>query len=176
MGNQPMRPKPPHAAALRARVDESCETAAEAILGADVLLLATGAGWSADSGLAVYRDIAKIEAYAERDLDYRDMCKPAWLAEAPELFWGFWGSCFNDYRRTNPHEGYGILRRWRDERFNLTAVAEAIKDECAGILGAAPEGAAPQGGAAPGAFHVFTSNVDAHSFDAFPSCEARFRL
>ena len=73
MGNQPMRPKPPHAAALRARVDESCETAAEAILGADVLLLATGAGWSADSGLAVYRDIARIEAYAERDLDYRDM-------------------------------------------------------------------------------------------------------
>jgi hypothetical protein len=27
---------------------------------ADVLLLATGAGWSADSGLAVYADIAKV--------------------------------------------------------------------------------------------------------------------
>ena len=25
----------------------------------------------------------------------------------------------------------------------------------------------------PGAFYVFTSNVDAHSFDAFRSCEVR---
>ena len=29
---------------------------------ADALLFCTGAGWSADSGLAVYRDIAKVEA------------------------------------------------------------------------------------------------------------------
>ena len=26
----------------------------------------------------------------------------------------FWGSCFNSYRKTEPHRGYGILKRWRD--------------------------------------------------------------
>ena len=179
MGNQPMRPKPPHAAALRARVDESCETAAEAILDADVLLLATGAGWSADSGLAIYRDIAKIEAYAERDLDYRDMCKPSWLAEAPELFWGFWGSCFNDYRSTAPHGGYGIVRGWRDGLFSRSEVAKTIRDRVRREelipsledLKIEEEANAPS--PPPGAFFVYTSNVDAHSYDAFDAGEIR---
>lgn len=42
--------------------DEQCEKAAKALAEADVLLLVTGIGWSADSGLAVYNDIAKIPA------------------------------------------------------------------------------------------------------------------
>ena len=55
---------------------------------AQVLLLATGAGWSADSGLAVYRDIADVPAYHELGLTYRDICQPRWLSHDPELFFG----------------------------------------------------------------------------------------
>lgn len=39
------------------KFDEQCERAAKALSQADVLLLVTGAGWSADSGLPVYADI-----------------------------------------------------------------------------------------------------------------------
>ena len=74
-----------------------------------------GAGFSADSGLAVYDDVAKagnwicsvpihtwtqlqVKAYAERELDYMDLCDPKLVYREPPLFWGFWGQCFNDYR------------------------------------------------------------------------------
>ena len=73
-----------------------------AIRQSDVLLVCTGAGWSADSGLAVYKDVADVPAYHERNLTYRDICVPRFLDEEPELFYGFWGSCFNDYRETSP--------------------------------------------------------------------------
>eukprot|EP00971_Amphidinium_carterae_P122893 2432625-Amphidinium_carterae.1 len=48
--------------------------AAEAIAEADVLFLCTGAGFSADSGLAVYKDIAEIAPYKERG---STMCQDA---------------------------------------------------------------------------------------------------
>ena len=92
MGNQPVKPDKDAEEILLSRVDEACGEAADAIVEADAILFCTGAGWSADSGLAVYRDIAKVEAYAARDVDYRDLCVPRWLKEDPALFWGFWGS------------------------------------------------------------------------------------
>lgn len=77
-----------------------------------------GAGFSADSGLAVYADVAKahptpheslnlvcwrnlpgmfvnleVPAYRDRKLTYQDVCQPHWLFEEPDLFWGFWGQC-----------------------------------------------------------------------------------
>ena len=91
MGNLVTRPDEEKALALRGCVDASCEEAASRIAEADVFLLATGAGWSADSGLAVYRDVAKIEAYAKRGLEYHDICRARWLHEDAALFWGFWG-------------------------------------------------------------------------------------
>ena len=32
----------------------------------------------------------------------------------PETFFGFWGSCYNSYFDTEPHDGYHIVRHWRD--------------------------------------------------------------
>ena len=58
MGAQPTKPEREEADELRKNVPQACSEAADAILDADVLLLATGAGWSAESGLAVYRDIS----------------------------------------------------------------------------------------------------------------------
>ena len=126
MGAQPTKPEREEADELRKNVPQACSEAADAILEADVLLLATGAGWSAESGLAVYRDIANVKAYAERDLTYRELCVPQWLRDEPSLFWGFWGLCFNDYRQTRPHDGYNIVKKWRDAMFSTSDVAEVI--------------------------------------------------
>jgi len=51
---------------LEEKTELHCREAAKAILSADILLLHTGAGFSADSGLAVYKDIANVPAYRER--------------------------------------------------------------------------------------------------------------
>ena len=69
--------------------------------------------------LPVYNDIARIPAYEGRDLTYQDFCMPDILDDSPELFYGFWGSCYEMYQKHRPHEGYTILRRWCDELFGL---------------------------------------------------------
>lgn len=75
---------------LKNNFDVHCKEAAEAIASADYFMLATGAGFSADSGLAgkllnchllncaVYKDIADVAAYRQRDLTYADLCVPDW--------------------------------------------------------------------------------------------------
>lgn len=111
-----------------------CRAAAQAIAQAEVLLLATGAGFSADSGLKVYNDIADVPAYRAAGLTYMDLCVPDHLTSGDlELFWGFWGSCFNDYRQTRPHAGYDIVRSWRDEFFHGgTRAARHIRNSLRG--------------------------------------------
>ena len=133
--NQPAGPSPGEVAAAiqaekRKRLAASIQRAAELIDSADILLLHTGAGWSADSGLPVYRDVASLPAMQQRSLTYRDICDPRWLDSNPQLFIGFWGHCMNQYRDTLPHPGYHILRRWRDDSFHeRTAVAQRIEAE-----------------------------------------------
>ena len=41
-----------------------------------MLLVVTGAGFSADSGLATYVDVADIDAYRRKGWEYRDLCTP----------------------------------------------------------------------------------------------------
>jgi hypothetical protein len=94
------------------------ETAAEWIRQADILLVATGAGFSADSGLPVYKDIANHPAYKDRSLTYEELCCDNYLNSDPELFYGFFGSTINQYRSTPPHLGYHIIKRWRDAYFS----------------------------------------------------------
>ena len=91
---------------------------AKALHSADILLVVTGAGFSADSGLAVYRDVAQVPAYQRLGVSYQDLCQPHWLQNAPSLFYGFWGQCFNDYRNTKPHPGYNIIAQWRNDKNN----------------------------------------------------------
>jgi len=162
----PSAPTEEQATELRLKLDEAYERAAKAIGAADVLLLSTGAGWSADSGLPVYKDIADVAAYEARGLTYHDLCEPHWLDDEPSLFHGFWGGCFNDYRDATPHLGYSIVRSWRDARFASTEVAtqlrEAVEEHCKLAKGSGP-----------GAFFSFTSNVDAHHLQFFQASEVR---
>ena len=69
----------------------------QALASADVLLIAAGAGFSADSGLPVYDSIAVDQTYASLGVTYSDLCSPQMMAEQPDLFYGFWGTCCNMY-------------------------------------------------------------------------------
>ena len=96
----------------------------------------------------------------------------AWLSIEPDLFWGFWGQCFNDYRETSPHEGYEIINRWA-QRFRESLVSQSIRKRLAERSPAQLDGQLEpyQVTDLPGAFYAFTSNVDAHHFDWFHACE-----
>ena len=61
---------------LRSNFQEHCRLAARQIHDADILLVITGAGFSADSGLATYLDVADIETYSSKGWKYRDLCRP----------------------------------------------------------------------------------------------------
>jgi len=74
--HDPFSPHDDVASHLKSNVRENCRLAAEKIYGADVLLAVTGAGFSADSGLATYVDVANVEAYESRGWKYMDLCKP----------------------------------------------------------------------------------------------------
>jgi len=193
MGIGPSKPSEEELATLDAQLDANCRAAADALRRADVFLLCTGAGFSADSGLAVYQDIAEIEAYEDMGLRYHDICRPEWLKHDPEIFYGFWGACYNDYRDTGPHQGYGTLQQWRDTRFASSKVARAIRSalkeaeegpDMASSASGDPAGFSTGGSSGSrswpyaitghaGAFFLYTSNVDAHSFDFFDPFEVR---
>ena len=91
------------------------EAAAREILVCDFLLIATGAGFSADSGLPTYNQVAENPVYQRQDIDYSDLCRVHCLTTQPSLFYGFWGSCFNAYHEATPHHGYTILKAWCDK-------------------------------------------------------------
>ena len=155
MGNSPSQPTSDQLEELQRRFPELTARAACALLQADVLLVCTGAGWSADSGLAVYRDVADVDAYRDRGLTYRDLCQPRFLEEEPAIFYGFWGGCYNDYRNVAPHEGYSIIKSWVEKKFKYTEAATALR------------AAQNESGAdCAGAFFAYTSNVDAHWLSA----------
>jgi len=174
-------PTPARAAELQNNFRGQCEKAADAIAESDVLLVVTGAGFSADSGLAVYADVARIPAYRERNLDYSDICEPHHLYSDPELFYGFWGQCFNDYRKTKPHRGYEIIARWRDDKQQKNEedcsgnknVASRIQHRIKELSQSANSHYDVSANEEPsaGAFYIFTSNVDAHSYDYFRANE-----
>jgi NAD-dependent SIR2 family protein deacetylase len=178
MGNEPSRPEPEEAVQLQAGLADSARMAAEAIAAADVFVLFTGAGFSADSGLSVYKDIADVKAYREEKLTYMGLCDPDWLESDPEIFFGFWGACFNDYRDTRPHTGYAVLSQWAD-RFRHGVMGTEIQRRLSGSVetkfGDYVPSAFSGGGSGdrPGAFFLFTSNVDAHSFQHFRACEIK---
>lgn len=165
---------------LRQGVDRQCERAAQALAEADVLLVVTGAGFSADSGLAVFNDVAKIPAYRARGLDYWDVSQPKWIDKDPATFYGFWGQMFNDYRATAPHAGYDIVSSWRHDKMQRPRITSHLRRRIARkvktrlpfddaeVQRLTPYDANDE---AAGAFFLFTSNCDGHSYDYFPAHE-----
>lgn len=164
---------PEEAERLKSQLQEGCTLAAQTIWEAEVMVFLNGAGFSADSGLAVYADVAKVPAYAKRGLTYQDVCQPHWLYEEPELFWGFWGQCYNDYRLTDPHEGYEIIHHWVGKLFRHTDVSKQLQKMCREADPTEDDTSPYEVKGRAGSFFIHTSNVDAHHYDWFPACEIR---
>ncbi|KAL0235851.1 hypothetical protein GEMRC1_002433 [Eukaryota sp. GEM-RC1] len=105
------------------------QEAASIIRKCDYVCILSGAGMSADSALPTYQDIAKVPAYQRLRLEYDDLCDPSLLRSDPDLFYGFWGSCYNSYKSTSPHLGYDILRKWTRRFFRDFFVMTSNVDE-----------------------------------------------
>lgn len=90
--------------------------AAELIAGADALLVCAGAGMGVDSGLPDFRGPEGLwrayPPYRELGLRFEELADPVHFAADPALAWGFYGHRLRLYRRTSPHEGFAVLRRW----------------------------------------------------------------
>lgn len=99
-----------------ADMDSALDAAAAAVAAADALLIGAGAGFGVDSGLPDFRgDQGFWQAYppiGRLGIRFEEMANPQWFARDPALAWGFYGHRLNLYRRTQPHQGFHILRRW----------------------------------------------------------------
>jgi NAD-dependent SIR2 family protein deacetylase len=101
-----------------AALDLVLRNAADAIAGADALLIGAGAGMGVDSGLPDFRgDTGFWKAYPPfRGRSFADISTPHWFRTDPALAWGFFGHRMNLYRGTAPHAGFELLRRWGESR------------------------------------------------------------
>jgi NAD-dependent SIR2 family protein deacetylase len=99
---------------LHQSLDDAISSAAEAISRAETLLIGAGAGMGVDSGLPDFRGHEGFwKAYPPfRGKSFAQLSTPHWFRTDPELAWGFFGHRMNLYRRTEPHAGFQILRRW----------------------------------------------------------------
>lgn len=90
--------------------------AADLIGGAQALLVTAGAGMGVDSGLPDFRGgegfWRAYPPYARLGLRFEELADPEHFADDPELAWGFYGHRLELYRRTVPHAGFDVLRRW----------------------------------------------------------------
>ncbi|ETW03386.1 hypothetical protein H310_04864 [Aphanomyces invadans] len=142
-------------------MDAALRAAADDVLSADFLLVAVGAGFSADSGLPVYNDIANVAAYKAMDIEYRDLCDAQLAHVNLPLFYGFWGDCFNMYRDTKGHAGYDILRKWKElvcAKGGGAIMAALLADQSSKFH---------VGDVTNDPFFVYSSNVDAHFHQHF---------
>jgi NAD-dependent SIR2 family protein deacetylase len=92
------------------------EHAADLIENADALLVGAGAGMGIDSGLPDFRGPGGFwrayPALGRRGLEFYQVASPRTFAEDPRLAWGFYGHRLDLYRRTAPHAGFALLKRW----------------------------------------------------------------
>jgi len=92
--------------------------AAGMISAARALLVCAGAGMGVDSGLPDFRGgegfWQAYPPYAGLGLQFEELADPQHFASDPELAWGFYGHRLELYRKTVPHEGFRLLRKWGD--------------------------------------------------------------
>jgi len=87
---------------------------AAAIRQADGLLLTAGAGMGVDSGLPDFRGTQGFwrtyPALARARIGFESIASPAAFEANARLAWGFYGHRLTLYRRTEPHQGFAILK------------------------------------------------------------------
>lgn len=109
---------------MRTETSLNIACAAELVSGSDALIIAAGAGLGVDSGLPDFRGNEGFwkayPALAKANLDFSEVASPQAFETDPGRAWGFYGHRLDLYRRTHPHPGFGILKKWAD-RSNLGA-------------------------------------------------------
>lgn len=126
--------------------------AAELIAGADMLIIAAGAGMGVDSGLPDFRGNdgfwRAYPALRQAGLAFTSIASPAAFATRPEQAWGFYGHRLALYRNTVPNPGFAILQRWGermpnrygvftsnvDGQFQKAGVGDELIEECHGSI------------------------------------------
>jgi NAD-dependent SIR2 family protein deacetylase len=107
-------------------MDDEIERAAGLIADADALLVAAGAGMGVDSGLPDFRGNEGFwrayPALGRNGLTFAAMASPETFDADPGLAWGFYGHRLALYRRTPPHVGFALLRRWGERMLHGSAV------------------------------------------------------
>jgi len=97
-------------------MNELLKVAADWIRNADGILLTAGAGMGVDSGLPDFRGAHGFwnayPALKAEGIGFQDIANGEAFRRNPIRAWGFYGHRLNLYRRTVPHAGYDILRRW----------------------------------------------------------------
>jgi NAD-dependent SIR2 family protein deacetylase len=128
------------------------EHAADLISQADALIVAAGAGMGVDSGLPDFRGTEGFwKAYpvlGREQVDFHRIACPEAFQSQPQRAWGFYGHRLNLYRATQPHSGFGILKRWGDAmprkyavftsnvdgQFQRAGFDQAVITECHGSI------------------------------------------
>ncbi len=91
-------------------------SAADAVGGAEVLLIVAGAGMGVDSGLPDFRGERGFwnayPMYERLGISFVGAANPGHFHDDPAFGWGFYGHRTRLYRATEPHEGFRILLRW----------------------------------------------------------------
>lgn len=97
-------------------MSDELRRAAETVREAQALLVCAGAGIGVDSGLPDFRGDEGFwrayPPYARLGMRFVDAADPENFLADPELAWGFYGHRLGLYRRTRPHRGFEVLRRW----------------------------------------------------------------
>lgn len=88
----------------------------DSLAAAEALLITAGAGMGVDSGLPDFRGTEGFwrayPAIARLGVRFEEMARPVWFRLDPALAWAFYGHRLHLYRATEPHPGFGILKRW----------------------------------------------------------------
>ena len=88
--------------------------AKEIVANAEAVIITAGAGMGVDSGLPDFRgDLGFWKAYPplkDKNLSFTEMANPQWFFSSPELAWAFYGHRLKLYNKTQPHEGFTLLK------------------------------------------------------------------
>jgi NAD-dependent SIR2 family protein deacetylase len=99
-------------------LDDNYASAARLIDQADGLIIGAGAGMGIESGLPDFRGPGGFwkvyPALGQARLRFEEIASPAAFKSRPTLAWGFYGHRLALYRRTQPHDGFRILKELAD--------------------------------------------------------------
>jgi len=95
---------------------EDLRAAAELLATAERVLISTGAGMSADSGVPTYRDEDGLwrdfEPFTSKGLNPADIAHVDGYQRDPHQAWGFHEYIRRVMASSKPHEGYDVVTRW----------------------------------------------------------------